>query len=645
MKISHINAVTVAAVLSCLLSFSARAQDKSLPKDYYKAAAIPDSLKEGADAVVRYAYDEITVKNQSKVVKKHHSIVTILNEKGDDEARLLIYYDKKFNSVGSVEMVAYNADGVQLKKYHKSDMYDRAAVDGISIVTDDRMLMLSHSLASYPSTIEISYETTSNSYLDLSSWYYQEPERAVQYAECVVKADPASGFRFKNHNTSIVPVKTTDDGYDKYSWVVRSVKAIKPEKDAVSWQVFPSIDFATNSFTFAGLPGNFTTWADFGKWQQALNSDVCNLSPQRIEQIRAMTANLPTDREKAKFLYKYMQDNMRYVSIQLGIGGLKPFPASFVDEKKYGDCKALSNYMLTLLKAVNIPAYYAVVRAGENEQPADFGFPSSNFNHVIVCIPFKGDTTWLECTSNTKPFGKLGAFTENRNALLITETGGRLVNTPKSAMADNQFNSEAHITFDENGGAKAKIKITATGGYRDDLIGMASLKSAEQKEMLITMLNMKQPNLFEVSPANDKDGAKEVTLDLEFDKFCDIASGNKMFYRPRVFDLWKATLPVLEKRKSDFYFSIPVQKSCITTIDLPQGYEVETLPVNQTLKFTYGNYEVKYAYNAAKNQVLSTTTLQLNNHVIPAAKYTEMQQYMDNIAKAQNKKLVIRKKA
>ncbi|OJW17344.1 DUF3857 domain-containing protein [Mucilaginibacter sp. 44-25] len=645
MKILYINAVTVAAALSCLFSFSVLAQDKSLPKDYYKAAAIPDSLKEGADAVVRYAYDEIIVKNQSKVVKKHHSIVTILNEKGDDEARLLIYYDKKFNSVGSVEMVAYNADGVPLKKYHKSDMYDRAAVDGISIVTDDRMLMLSHSLASYPSTIEISYETTSNSYLDLSSWYYQEPERAIQYAECVVKADPASGFRFKSHNTNIAPVKTTDDGYDKYSWVVRSVKAIKPEQDAVTWQVFPSIDFATNSFTFAGLPGNFTTWADFGKWQQALNTDVCNLSPQRVEQIRAMTANLPTDREKAKFLYKYMQDNMRYVSIQLGIGGLKPFPASFVDEKKYGDCKALSNYMLALLKVVNIPAYYAVIRAGENERPTDFGFPSSNFNHVIVCIPFKGDTTWLECTSNTKPFGKLGAFTENRNALLITETGGQLVNTPKSTMADNQFNSEAHITFDENGGAKAKVKITATGGYRDDLIGLASLKSAEQKETLIRMLNMKQPNLFEVSPADDNDGTKEVTLDLEFDKFCDIASGNKMFYRPRVFDLWKATLPIAEKRKSDFYFSTPIQKSCVTTIDLPQGYEVETLPVNQTLKFTYGSYEVRYAYNAAKNQVLSTTTLQLNNHVIPAAKYTEMQQYMDNIAKAQNKKLVIRKKA
>lgn len=109
--------------------------------------------------------------------------------------------------------------------------------------------------------------------------------------------------------------------------------------------------------------------------------------------------------------------------------------------------------------------------------------------------------------------------------------------------------------------------------------------------------------------------------------------------------LWDETIPVLEKRKSDYYFAHPLQKACVTTIDLPQGFEVETLPVNQSLKFTYGNYEVKYVYDAAKNQVVSTAKFNLTNHVIPAAKYAEMQQYLDAVAKAQNKKLVIRRKA
>src|SRR6202012_193753 len=190
------------------------------------------------------------------------------------------------------------------------------------------------------------------------------------------------------------------------------------------------------------------------------------LSPQRAAEVKKMTDTIKTDKEKAKFLYKYLQQNVRYVSIQLGIGGYKPFPATFVDEKKYGDCKALANYMRALLKAVNIPSYYAIIRAGTNQEPADFSFNENVFNHAIVCIPFKNDTTWLECTSNTSPFGKLGSFTENRNALLITEDGGKLVNTPRSTMQDNQFNSEVHLVLKPNGGATAELKLLGTGGYR-----------------------------------------------------------------------------------------------------------------------------------------------------------------------------------
>jgi hypothetical protein len=393
------------------------------------------------------------------------------------------------------------------------------------------------------------------------------------------------------------------------------------------------------------LPGQLTSWQTYGKWQQDLNADVCTLSADRVAEIKKLTANLSGDKEKVRYLYEYLQHNARYVNIKLGIGGLKPLSATFVDQKKYGDCKALSNYMVALLKAVNIPAHYAIVKAGDNEEPADPSFPADPFNHIIVCVPLKGDTTWLECTSNTQPFGKLGSFTENRNAVLVTENGGKLVNTPKSTVQDNQFNSEVHIILDADGGAKAQLNITSTGGYRDTYVGLSTIKMDKQKELLLSSLNIKQPSLFEFKDASDKDGIKKFSADLEYDKFCDVLSGDKRFYRPQVFDLWRMTLPILEKRKTDFYFDHPLQKACTTTIDLPEGFEVEIMPANTSLKFTYGNYEVNYIYNKEKNQVISTAKVILNNQVIPAAKYTEMQQFMDGIAKAQNKKLVIRKKA
>ncbi|WP_295795109.1 DUF3857 domain-containing protein [Mucilaginibacter sp.] len=633
--------ITAAAIT---LSAKTYSQDKKIDPALYSAASIPDSLKEGANSVVRYSATDIVVKGPGKMIKRVHNIVTVLNEKADREAVMVLGYNKKYDTFSDIEMRIYNEKGVSLKKYHKGDMYDGAASGG-ELVSDERFLGVRHTIASYPATVETEYEEDITSLVDLGGWDFQGNEQSVQNAFVHLQISNDAGFRYLAKNIKITPEKKAVENLDDYTWKVSNIKAFKIEDGAVPWRVLPRIYFADNNFEFYGVKGNFSTWTEFGKFIKGLNADVCSLSPQRVEEIRRMTDTIKTDKAKAEFLYNYMQKSMRYVSVQLGIGGLKPFPATFVDQQKYGDCKALSNYMYALLKAVHIPSNYAVINAEANKEPADFSFPYNGFNHVILCIPFKGDTTWLECTSSITKFGKLGPFTENRTALLISDDGGKLVNTPRSKMEDNQFNSEAHIVLGADGGAKTQVKILSTGEYRFDYINLAATKVDDQKESYLRMLNIKQPSTFNITSGNDIGGVKEVDLELEYDKFCDVMAGDKQFYKPRAFDLCAFSVPIEEKRKSDFYFNSPMQKSCVTTIELPAGFEVETLPANQSLKFTYGNYDITYVYNAAKNQVVSTAKFNINNHVIPAAKYTELQQYIDAVARAQNKKLVIKRKA
>ena len=631
----------------CLVPFaSSFAQDKDIPKDLYVASKIPDSLKEDANSVVRYSMQDIEVKGPGKAYRKTHTIVTILNEKADDETEIVLPYNRKFSTVSSFEMLIYDADGKLIKKYHKSDMYEHAAISDDILVTDDRIMAIRHIVASYPTTVEIIYEVDDNSLIDLGDWNIQTPEQSVQNSYCHLSINHDAGFRYLNKNIAIKPQKSTSGGTDNYSWQVSNLKAFKLEDGSEVRFVIPRILFAANNFEYYGTPGNLDSWNNFGKWVYSLNKDVCTLSPARVAEIRKMTDTIKTDKLKAKFLYEYMQKNMRYVAIALGIGGLKPFDANFVDQKKYGDCKALSNYMYALLKAINIQSNWVVIFRGLNGYSADPGFPFNQFNHEILCVPFKNDTTWLECTGNTQPFGVLDESTRNRNAVLIGEDGGKLVHTPKSTAQENQFNSEAHIQLDTDGSAKAQVKIWSTGEYRSEYIDMAAGKTDEQKQFLLKDLHIKQPSAFDFESGKDDDGTKEVSLKLEYDKFCDVMAGNKQFYRPFAFNLWDFTVPTLDKpRKTDYYLEFPRQKSCTTTIDLPKGFEVETLPSNVNLKFTYGNYEISYAYDATKNEVVSKAKFVLTNQVIPAAKYTEMQQYMDGVAKAQNKKLVIRKKA
>jgi hypothetical protein len=636
--------------LSCLLISAAiiiagsKGHAQDIPKELYTAVGIPDSLKVDANSVVRYSSDEVLIEGPGRAVVKHHFIVTILNEKADRQAIVILPYNKKFFTVSDISIHVYDAKGTLTKKYHKGDMEDVAALNDGILISDDRLLGVRHVVTSYPTTIEVEYEEDQTSFIQFQ-WDIQGEDQSIQSEKYSITVNPEIGLRYQTRNISLTPNKTSANGKDTYTWNIANKKAIKMEDGAMTWRVLPELKIGVNKFEYYGFKGDFSTWQNFGKWQQALNADVCELTLQRIAEIKKMTDTIKTDRAKAKFLYEYMQKDMRYVAVALGIGGLKPFSATFVDQKKYGDCKAFSNYMCALLKAVNIPAYYSIVNAEPNEEPLDPSFPFDITNHIIVCVPFKNDTTWLECTSNTNPFGKLGSFTENRNALLITTEGGKLVNTPKSIAEDNVFTSEVHLAIDSDGSAKAQVKILGTGVYRSDYIGLSYSKTDEQKEFLMHSLNIKQPLVFDFAQVRDEGGIKEVSINLEYDKFCDIMAGSKQFYRPRVFDLCAFTVPVLERRNSDYYFEAPIKKTCITTIDLPTNYEVEALPSNQSLKFTYGNYEVSYVYNAAKNQIISTAKFSIINQVIPAAKYNEMQQYLDAVAKAQNKKLVIRHKA
>jgi len=632
------------AAIACIF-MAGRLLGQDLPKELYSAAGIPDSLKQDANSIIRYSADEYRIKGPGKITVKHHSLITILNEKGDKAAIIVFGYNRKFDTYSDIDIRAYDESGKLLKKYHKTDMYDGAAGGDETLVSDERFLGLKHSVAKYPETLEVSYEEDINSYISLPDWQIQERlEQSVQSSSIKVSVDSTAGFRYFSKNIRVSPQIAANGSLITYTWQVNNLKAIKREEEAMPWREIPSVRFSTYSFNCFGYSGEMSSWKKFGDWIYALNSDIA-LSPARVADIKKMTDTIKSDKDKARFLYNYLQQSMRYVGIQLGIGGYKPFAASFVDDKKYGDCKALSNYMRALLNVVGIKAYCALIMAGENGEPADFGFPHNNFNHEILCIPFKNDTTWLECTSSKTEFGILSSFTENRNALLITEDGGVLVNTPKSRAAENQFNSEEHIELKPDGSAKVHIKVKGTGEYRLSYAENEAIKTDEQKQFWLRELQIKQPSVFNFESGKDIGGEKQVDLDMDYDKFCDVMTGDKQFYRLSTFRLWANTVPIVDKRNTDFYWEWPRIKSCITTIDLPQDYEVESLPTNASLKFTYGNYDVSYVYNKDKNQVVSTAKFVLNNHVIPAAKYTEMQQYMDAIAKAQNKKLVIHKKA
>lgn len=148
----------------------------------------------------------------------------------------------------------------------------------------------------------------------------------------------------------------------------------------------------------------------------------------------------------------------------------------------------------------------------------------------------------------------------------------------------------------------------------------------------------------DVTQKTDKDGVKEVELDMIYVKLNDIEAGGKYFFRPRIFDLWRHTLPILTQRNTDFYFEHPMEKRCRTVYTLPADLDVESLPADVAISFSSGSYSVKYLFNKEKNEIEVLSSFEIAKHVVPASKYHEMQAFMDGIAKSMSKKMVLKKK-
>ncbi len=605
----------------------------------YDLASVPENLKARANVITHIDHTVLEVESIEKSQMKVKKAFTVLNEEGRGH---LVFqeYTSKYNVLTDAEIKVIDKNGKQVNRYKKKDMNVQAIGEGL--IDDGYVTYLVITPPSYPVTVEISYEIKFQSTLNFPAYHYMHSKESTIESSYTVKIPADINLRYKAVNTEIKPEITEDAKYKTYKWSVKNIPPAENEEGAVASQTrFAHVKIAADKFSHYGYRGELTSWNSFGGWIHELFKGMDELPAERQQYFQDLVKDAPDDREKIRRLYEYMQENFRYVSIQLGIGGYKPFSATFTDEKKYGDCKALSNYMKAALKAVGIRSHVAIINAAYNQEPVDPDFPSNNFNHAILCVPGKKDSVWLECTSNTADFAQLGTFTENRNALLLTETGGVLVATPKSEAAANSFSSFTKVKMDKDLTALTETKITSTGWYREVIFDMLKDNKDDQKNMIVWFLGFKQPDDFVFESASN-DRGHVTSLKMAVRKLPEFNSGNKFFLNPRVNKIWSSKLPVYENRKLDFYFPNPFVKKDTTVILLPEGFAMDALPKEKELKCDYATYKSATWFNEKENALYTSTTLVLKNHKVLAKDYKQVKTFFDDVLQDDSQRIVVK---
>lgn len=430
-------------------------------------------------------------------------------------------------------------------------------------------------------------------------------------------------------------------------WEVSNLAAITRPVASPPWhELTPTVFFAPTSFQVEGYKGDASSWLEYGKFNLLLNQNRDKLPPDVLQKALQTIDGIGDTKEKVKRLYEFMQQRTRYISIQLGVGGWQPFDAAFVAQKGYGDCKALSNFMYSLLKAAGIPSYYTKIQAGESadDQYLMEDFPSHQSNHIVLCVPLTKDTLWLECTSQTTPAGYMGGFTGNRKALAITEEGGKLVATPRYGLEENLQVRKITGTIDEEGNLLATVDTKYKAMQQDDVVPFLNALSKEKvKERLNEILSFSTYDVADFAYTAKKEALPEVDeqLKLGVTGYATV-SGRRFFVVPNLMSRSGSKSFHAEDRTCDFVFGYAYRDVDTVALSIPAGYQVEAMPQPLNLKTAYGNYSFDVKVDGAR--IYYYRKMERFAGRFPAKEAAQIAKFYEDIYKSDRSRIVLVKK-
>ena len=174
----------------------------------------------------------------------------------------------------------------------------------------------------------------------------------------------------------------------------------------------------------------FRSWEDIGRWYADLERERESPTPPIRSKAAELVRDRTTRRDSIMAMYDFVAKSYRYVSLSFGIGRYQPHAAADVLANQYGDCKDKHTLLASLLSAVGLRAYPALISSGadiDSDVPAP-----SQFDHLITAVPEGDSYLWLDTTPEVAPFAFIMLNLRSKRALVIPAAAPpRLVVTPR----------------------------------------------------------------------------------------------------------------------------------------------------------------------------------------------------------------------
>lgn len=570
-----------------------------------------------------------------EVVENVTHVIQVNNRNGDDYSIVTIPYSKDLK-ISDLEAHLEDASGKVVRQLKKSEIIDRNEING-DLYNDrfEKVFQLKHN--SYPYRIRYSFTHTRKNYMSITYW---SPVRSqiipTIKATLHVNIPNEIKYSIRIKDISKYSIDTTNAGV-KLNFESSYPSPVKDEICSVD--DFPFVNILPITFTNR-IPGSWESWKDYGDWIYRLNEGL-DVLPQSEKTIVANLIQGKTDKiEIVRALYHYMQDHTRYISVMIGIGALQAFPAEYVCRNKYGDCKALTNYLKALLKEAGIDSYYTIVESDEYPDKFYADFPSHQFNHVILMVPLDNDTIWLENTNSLLPMDYVNVNIQNRYGLLIDKTNSKLIKIP--ALSEREVFESKRLNYNivKDGSAIVNMSCTYRGYEFEYFLALSSLTEQSDRDLRIRKMMMfdnYEVVDWKIRKSNRDSAFINLDVNLKLNKFLNNIGTDQYF---ALNDIGIPSFSNPAARTRPVTIPYPVYISDTLVFNLPENYQLKNQITPINIQSPYGSFELSVSTENNMIKAVKTFKLKAGEYLLDA--YPEFYKFIESARKNDKAKIVIK---
>jgi transglutaminase-like putative cysteine protease len=614
---------------------------------------------EKTSAVVLYAETTLTVQPNGKIKRLDRTVLRILRPDGEARGLVRVYFDAQ-SRIANLRAWCIPVSGKDYEVREK-DAAESAiiGIDGGELISDLRTKTLRIPAATVGSVIAYEIEQELRPYVMVDDWEFQDtiPVREAHY-----RLQLPAGWSYKANWLNHGEETPTEPAAGQWNWSIQDVRAIRVEAAMPPWRGIAG-RMVIALIPPSGQDPGIQSWREIGVWYLGLTRGRRDASPDIRQKVAELTAAIPTPLGKMQALASFVQNDIRYVAIELGIGGHQPHPAAEVFSHRYGDCKDKVTLLSTMLKEIGIDSYYVIINTERGSVSATTP-PNLDFDHAILAIGLPanletatlkarlthaklGQILFFDPTDALTPLGGLSGGLQANYGMLVTPDGGELLELPLLPVDSNGIERTAKLSLDEKGTLRGDVHEVRVGDRASSQ--RYALRAATQDTDRIKPLESVVGASFStfqivkatVANLHAADRPFEWNYTLEAPSYAK-AAGDLLLVRPRVLgNLTSALLETKEPRQYPIEFDGPERDRDVFEIELPAGYQIEELPPPVNIDQGFASYQSKT--EVAGRTLRYTRTLEIKDLSVPVGKADQLRAFYRIIAGDERNSAVLKR--